>query len=58
MEFVLTYLEYIVAALGTVGAVVFIKTRKPSSGNNDLTQFVIKHNKQKAAISERTKGVL
>jgi hypothetical protein len=57
MEFLIAYLEYIVAAAGTVGAVVFIKAKKPNGGSNDLTTLVIRHNKQKAAITERTKGV-
>jgi hypothetical protein len=56
--FLFTYLEYIVAGLGVVGTVIFIKTKKISNNSNDLTPLIVKHNKQKAAITERTKGVL
>jgi hypothetical protein len=60
IAFIIANLEYIVAGAGAIGTITIaiLKTKKTGSKSNDLTSYVIKLNKQKTAITDRTKGVL
>lgn len=59
LTFMFNNLEYIVAGIGGIGAFLFIKTRKiGKTYSNNLTYLVVKHNKNKEAITKRSKSTI
>ena len=49
-------LEIITASVGGITVLFLISSGKTYSKKNNLTKFIIKHNKQKDSINKRTKS--
>jgi hypothetical protein len=55
LAFAYTNLEYIVAGLGGIGMIVYLKLKKVSNNSNDLTNLIIKQKKYTDTVNKRSK---
>jgi hypothetical protein len=54
-QLVYTNLEFIVAGVGTIGVMGYLKLKKISHNENDLTNLVIKQKKYADTVNKRSK---
>lgn len=57
-SFLFNHLEYVVATGGGIVAFTLIKTRRIKHSSNDLTHMVIKLNKNKEALTKKSKSIV
>jgi hypothetical protein len=55
LAFAYTNLEYIVAGLGGIGMIVYLKLKKVRNNSNDLTNLIIKQKKYADTVNKRSK---
>jgi len=55
MNVILDNLVYIVSAVCV--PIISVILKNPRQNNNDLTQYVIKYNKQQEALNKRSKSI-
>jgi hypothetical protein len=56
LTFAFKYLEYIVAGVGLVGGVIYMKSKHIAHHNNDLTSIIIKQKKYNESVNKRSKS--